>query len=227
MGMRSDDATQRPAKGRPQTRPSEPAILAAALEAFGSKGFNGSSMRDIARLAGTSLANLYNYVPSKGHLLATVLQQANDDLLAELRAGVPAGGTDAERLTRAVTAYVQWTARSQLAGVVALSEFRYLEGEQRAAVVAARDTTEAIFTEIVEHGVAAGEFGTPHPHLAARNIVLTCAALATWYRADGPEGADVVAAQQAHLAVALVEPTDESLKDAKTPDRRRPAQRHT
>lgn len=206
MAMRSDEATRRPTKGRPQTRPSEPAILAAALEAFGEKGFNGSSMRDIARLAGTSLANLYNYVPSKGHLLATVLQQANDELLTELRASVPEQGSDAERLTAAVTAYVRWTARSQMAGVVALSEFRYLEGEQRQAVVAARDTTQAIFTEIVEHGVGTGEFGTPFPRLAARNIVLTCSALATWYRPDGPEGPEVVAEQQAWLARAVVEP---------------------
>jgi AcrR family transcriptional regulator len=193
------------AKGRPQTRPNEAAIFAASVESFGEKGFNGASMRDIATRAGTSLANLYNYVPSKDALLAMVLRQANDDLIATLQEGIPESKSARERLEAAVRAYVGWSIRSQTAGVVALGEFRYLRGNQRSEVVRARDTTQQIFTSIVEEGTAAGEFATPFPHEAARNIVLLCAALASWYRPEGPQGPDVVAAQQARLALAMVE----------------------
>lgn len=206
--MNSETASAAPqprAKGRPPTRPNEAAIFAASVESFGEKGFNGASMRDIATRAGTSLANLYNYVPSKDALLATVLRQANDDLIAVLQASVPGDATARERLEAAVHAYVGWSIRSQTAGVVALGEFRYLEGEQRADVVRARDATERIFTSIVEQGAATGEFATPYPHEAARNIVLLCAALATWYRPEGPEGPESVASQQARLALAMVE----------------------
>ena len=192
-------------KGRPQTRPNEAAIFAASVESFGEKGFNGASMRDIATRAGTSLANLYNYVPSKDALLATVLRKANDDLIATLIAQIPDGGTARARLEAAVHAYVGWSIRSQTAGVVALGEFRYLRGDQRSEVVKARDTTEQIFTTIVENGSATGEFATPYPHEAARNIVLLCSALATWYRPQGPESPETVARQQARLALAMVE----------------------
>jgi AcrR family transcriptional regulator len=165
-------------------------------------------MRDIASRAGTSLANLYNYVPSKDALLASVLRQANDDLIAALEAAIPEHGASRERLEAAVRAYVEWSIRSRTAGVVALGEFRYLRGDQRSEVVRARDTTQQIFTSIVEEGTAAGEFATPYPHEAARNIVLLCAALSTWYRPEGPESPDVVAAQQARLALAMVEAVD-------------------
>jgi TetR/AcrR family transcriptional regulator, cholesterol catabolism regulator len=192
--------------GRAGRRPNENAIFTAALEEFSAKGFNGASMRDIAGRAGTSLSNLYNYVPAKADLLAHVLQNANDDLRAELTTAVEAAGASAaERLDAAVRAYVLWSARRQTAGVVAMSEFRYLKGELRSQVVAARDATQDIFTGIVDHGAATGEFRTPHPHEAARNIVLLCAALATWYHPGGGKSPEQIALEQCRLALAMVE----------------------
>jgi TetR/AcrR family transcriptional regulator, cholesterol catabolism regulator len=187
-------------------RPNEEAIFAAALEAFGAHGFNGASMRDIAARAGTSLSNLYNYVPAKADLLAKVLQRANEDLRSSLEAAlavVPSGA--AQRLAAVVRAYVLWSVRQQLAGVVALGEFRYLQGPQREQVVEARDSTQRIIGSIVEEGVRSGEFLTPYPHESTRSIALLCAALATWFRPSGEKTADHVAEEQAHLALAMVE----------------------
>jgi AcrR family transcriptional regulator len=187
-------------------RPNEAAIFSAALEAFSSNGFNGASMRAIATRAGTSLSNLYNYVPAKAELLAQVLRHANDDLLASLNEALEAAGqTAGERLSAAVWAYVHWTARAQTAGQVALSEFRYLEGSLREGVVEARDRTERIFIDIVKAGTGSGDFGTPYPREAARNIVLLCAALATWYQAGGRQSPDRIADEQVRLALAMVE----------------------
>lgn len=187
-------------------RANEAAIFAAALEAFGARGFNGASMRDIATRAGTSLSNLYNYVPAKADLLASVLQRANADLRSSLEAALAAAGEDpAGRLTAVVRGYVLWSVRQQMAGVVALGEFRYLDGPLREQVVSARDGTQQIFSSIVEQGVRSGAFATPHPHEAARSIALLCAALSTWYRPTGEKTADQVADEQAHLALAMVE----------------------
>lgn len=187
-------------------RPNEAAIFSAALDAFSSSGFNGASMRAIATRAGTSLSNLYNYVPAKSDLLAQVLRHANDELLAALNEALDAAGqTEVERLSAAVWAYVHWTARAQTAGQVALSEFRYLEGSLREGVVEARDHTEQIFVDIVRSGVRSGHFGTPHPREAARNIVLLCSALATWYQPDGRRTPDQIAEEQVRLALAMVE----------------------
>ncbi|PXY37017.1 hypothetical protein BA062_15680 [Prauserella flavalba] len=181
-------------------------MFSAALDAFSTNGFNGASMREIATRAGTSLSNLYNYVPAKADLLAHVLKRANDDLLAALRAALETAGDPAsDRLRAVVSAYVLWSARQQTAGVVAISEFRYLEGSLREAVVEARDRTQQLFTDIVESGVASGEFHTPYPHEAARNIVLLCAALANWYHADGRRTPEQIADEQAHLALAMVQ----------------------
>lgn len=186
-------------------RPNEAAIFTAALTAFSERGFNGASMRDIATRAGTSLSNLYNYVPGKSNLLADVLKRANDNLLAALGDGLEGASTPTDRLRAAVQTYVLWSARNQMAGTVAVGEFRYLAGADRDAVVAARDRTQNLFTEIVLHGVELGEFGTSHPREAARNIVLLCSAFATWYRAEGSKTPEQMARTQSRLALAMVE----------------------
>lgn len=181
-------------------------ILTAALEAFGEQGFNGASMRHIARLAGTSLSNLYNYFPSKSRLLAEVLRRANDVQLERTRRAVDrAGATAVERLRAAVEEYVSFVVDHQIAALVAISEVRYLGGGDRAQVVRARDSTQGIFEQIVADGVAAGEFRTPHPDDAARNITAMCSAVSTWYRPGGRLSKGELAAQHARYALALVE----------------------
>lgn len=187
-------------------RGNEAAILNAALDAFGDKGFNGASMRDVARGAGTSLSNLYNYFPSKSHLLAEVLRRANDELYARTRTAVEdAGDAAAARLRDAVRAYVGFVVDHQVAALVAISEVRYLQGPERDRLVAARDSTQAVFSAIVAQGAASGEFRTPYPDDAARSIVSLCSSVSTWYRPDGRLSRGQLAEQHARYALALVE----------------------
>lgn len=44
-------------------------LVAAALEVFGKKGFQGASLAEIAKRAGTATANVYRYYPNKEALL--------------------------------------------------------------------------------------------------------------------------------------------------------------
>ncbi|NKQ57695.1 TetR/AcrR family transcriptional regulator [Amycolatopsis sp. K13G38] len=191
----------------PETaRGSEAAILNAALEAFGEKGFYGASMRDVARGAKTSLSNLYNYFPAKSDLLAALLRMANDELLNRIQEAVGAAGKrPADRMSAAVRAHVRFVVEHQVASLVALSEIRYLTGAVRKRVVAARDSTQGIYEELVAEGAAAGDFLTPYPDDAARNIVSMVSAISTWYRAGGRLNAEELGGQHARYALALLE----------------------
>jgi len=187
-------------------RRNEAAILNAALRAFGEQGFNGASMRDVARLAATSLSNLYNYFPSKSHLLAEVLRHANAELYERVRGAVAdAGDEAAPRLREAVRAYVGFVVDHQLAMLVSATEVRYLQGPERDRLVEARDATQDIFEEIIAEGAASGAFRTPYPKDAARSILSLCAAISMWYRPEGRLSRGQLAEQHARYALALVE----------------------
>ncbi|MEN3301759.1 TetR family transcriptional regulator [Pseudonocardia sp.] len=187
-------------------RGNEAAILNAALDAFGAEGFNGASMRTVAKRAGTSLSNLYNYFPSKSRLLAEVLRHANDELSARIRRAVDdAGDSAGPRMREAVRAYVGFVVDHQVAMLVSTSEVRYLGGEDRDRLIAERDETQRIFERIVDQGVEDREFRTPYPADAARAILSTVGAIATWYRPEGRLSRGQLAEQHARYALALLE----------------------
>lgn len=180
-------------------------IMTAAEEAFAELGFNGASMRTIARAAGTSLSNLYNYFPSKEDLLLAVLERANsklERLVTEAISG--AGEPPTEQLRAAVAAYVLFAVEHNRAALVALSEFRYLTGDRRAAIVEARDRTQALFSGITRAGMTSGDFATQLEHDATRAVLLLCATIPNWYRPTGDLSTDAVAQIQADFALALV-----------------------
>ncbi|HEV7472109.1 MAG: hypothetical protein QOJ30_4199 [Pseudonocardiales bacterium] len=187
-------------------RGNEAAILNAALDAFGAEGFNGASMRTVAKRAGTSLSNLYNYFPSKSRLLAEVLRHANDELSARIRRAVDdAGDSAGPRMREAVRAYVGFVVDHQVAMLVSTSEVRYLGGEDRDRLIAERDETQRIFERIITQGVEDGEFRTPYPADAARAILSTVGAIAAWYRPEGRLSRGQLAEQHARYALALLE----------------------
>jgi len=70
-------------------------LFRTALEMFSEKGFDGVSMRDIARHAGCSVSLIYNYYPSKSDLLHAIVGEAQAQVgatLAELEQ--PGSATD-------------------------------------------------------------------------------------------------------------------------------------
>lgn len=60
-------------------------LVEVAIDLFATKGFFGSSIRDIAREMDMSIANIYHYFGSKEGLLLAILQHSAESLVTELR----------------------------------------------------------------------------------------------------------------------------------------------
>ncbi|WP_291791980.1 TetR/AcrR family transcriptional regulator [Brevibacterium sp.] len=180
-------------------------VIAAALEAFAERGFHGASTRSIAALARTSLSNLYNYFGSKDEILEFVLESTSRELADSLETAVAdAGGGPPGRLAAAVSAYVRFIVDKPQASLVGITEFRYLAGERRAAVVEQRDRSEAVFRAVISEGRAAGDFDVLDVPSATRAAVSLCNSMSAWYRPDGPHSADELVRLQVDLALGLV-----------------------
>jgi AcrR family transcriptional regulator len=83
-------------------------LLSAAIELFGSRGFDATSMRDIATEVGIKAPAVYNHYKSKEGLLAEAVTQAlgafNDTIAAADIPGTPA----LERLQSVVAAHIMY-----------------------------------------------------------------------------------------------------------------------
>ena len=85
-------------------------ILQAAAALLATHGYHGMSMRDLARATGMSLANLYNYFPSKEDLVFALQTRAFETLIgsAEEAVGGARGGT--ARLHAFILSHVRYVA---------------------------------------------------------------------------------------------------------------------
>jgi AcrR family transcriptional regulator len=138
------------------------AILDAAEAVFAEKGFHGARIQDIAERARTAVGTVYNHFEDKDDVLAALLEERSEELIAELTAAKDDTGPFEARL-RARVAHV-------LAYVQAHRAFYAIANEQGlfAGSVApgARATSKrllhveklrAAFGALLEDGVATGE----------------------------------------------------------------------
>ena len=70
---------------QPDASPQLNNILDSATEVFCDKGYEGASMRDIARATGMSLAGMYHYLGSKERLLYLIQKHTFSTILGRLR----------------------------------------------------------------------------------------------------------------------------------------------
>lgn len=180
-------------------------VVEAALGVLSAQGFHGASTREIAKAAGTSLSNLYNYFGSKSEILEFVLEDTGRTLADSLEGAVlEAGDSPLARLESAVRAYVDFIIARPQASVVGITEFRYLEGENRAEVVAQRDRTETVFRDAIADGNNAGVCEVRDIGSATRGVVTLCNSMSTWYRPDGRLSPTELADMQVDLVFGLV-----------------------
>ncbi len=67
-------------------------ILNAALDLFSQQGYHGTSTRQIAQAAGVAEGSIFNYFPTKQHLLVAALSQVVDDYLGQDLQSAPKAG---------------------------------------------------------------------------------------------------------------------------------------
>lgn len=95
-------ASRTPRLPAPQRRA---AILAAAVEVFGARGYHGASIELIAREAAVSKALIYEHFASKRELHVSLLEEHVGELFGRLQANAAAGATGEERLRGGITAF--------------------------------------------------------------------------------------------------------------------------
>lgn len=194
------------ARPRAHVRGGRGVLVEAAVENFTALGYHGTSMRDLARTAGVTVASIYHHFTSKQELLQHIMLGTMSDVLELTTQAVDeAGPTPTERLGALVEAWVLFHTHRQAEALIGASELRSLDEQGRAEVVALRDRQEALFRDVVEAGVEAGEFATPHPLEAARAIINMGYSIASWYHLGGPVTPEEMAARYRDLALATVE----------------------
>lgn len=162
-----------------------------ALQVFRERGYDATSMEDLARAAGVTKSSFYYWVSGKEELLQIGIDRALDQLFALLGEPASKEGTPTDRLRHIMTRSVKVEV-DHLAAVSVLLRARGNSPVERAAIERRREFTRAI-ADIVALGVQSGEFNSAlDPGLTARLIFGMENSLVEWLREGSTADAETI-----------------------------------
>ncbi|KAB8192155.1 TetR family transcriptional regulator [Nonomuraea phyllanthi] len=168
-------------------------VLATAVGVFNERGYDGTSMEDLARALGVTKSAIYHHVPGKEQLLARALERALDGLSAVVgdeRAA--SGGPAIERLEWAVRQSVHILV-DRLPYVTLLLRVRGNSRTEQAALERRREF-EGFISRLVKEAAAEGSIRPDvDPALVTRLLSGTVSSITEWYRPAPGASADDLA----------------------------------
>jgi AcrR family transcriptional regulator len=177
----------------------------AALHLFATRGYAAVSMRQIAAEIGVQAGALYLYTPDKQTLLADILTEHMEDLLAAWEAWPrPWPATPEARFEAFVRFHIRYHLERGAAVFISYMELRNLAPDNFARVEAMRRRYEAELTAILDEGCRAGDFRLADPKLATFALIAMLTGVNTWYRPGGRLGMAEIEALYLGMARQLV-----------------------
>lgn len=171
------------------------AIVSAAVDRFGSDGFEHTKWAAIADDVGIGQTALYHYFESKAHCLLTIMRSELTESLTRFERVTGSTEDPAEALRAAVRAAYEGEPRDALQRRILQNHLDLLstarpsekeEQERQKARVLVREIEEA-WTGLVRRGIQSGAFADRDPELSARMVLALVVGVWRWYRPGGPD----------------------------------------
>ena len=172
---------------------------AAAL--FRRKGFNGTSMAELAAEVGIMKSSLYHHFRSKQALLSEIIELTVNRVTPLVREVAESDRPISERMSRAVAIHIEEAIHDQDAVSCFIEEGRYLSPDFMAAHVANRDRYQEMFRRMLVEGIASGDFAEQDPNLSVMAIMGMCNSVVRWYRPGGDHTPEEIAREFADFVV--------------------------
>lgn len=160
-------------------------ILRAATGLFSEKGYRGTSMRDLGQALGLHAGSLYVHIKSKEEVLFEIcerIQRVHTEGMEEILAS---DGTGMDKLRAVARLQMRVIAENREAAAVYFHEWRYLDPESQAAIVAERDYFERSVRGLIAGCVAEGCFRPLDEQLAAVAFVSVSNWSYQWFSPGG------------------------------------------
>jgi AcrR family transcriptional regulator len=161
------------------------AVLRAAIALFNRKGYDATSIGDVADELGVTKSAVYHHVPSKEHLLSEALDEALAGLEAAVDEAVATEDSAYERLRGVVRRSVEVLVDHQPAVTLLLRVHGNTETENVA--LRRRRRIDARLATLVGQAAAEGALRADvDPDLVSRLLFGMINSLVEWYRPEGP-----------------------------------------
>jgi AcrR family transcriptional regulator len=194
---RPTEAGQRP----PRLRQSE--IVEIAARVFHEKGYESTSVQEVAEAVGILKGSLYYYIDSKEDLLFEIIRNVHESARKNIDRTRELGGDPLQQIRLFVTRHLTFNAEHLVGMGVFFRDFRSLSGGHRETILAYRDEYDRFLRSLISDARAAGVVCPDiDPKFAALALLGMTNWIYQWYKPDGPKGVSELAQTFADIAVA-------------------------
>jgi len=165
------------------------------------KGYDATSVSDIADALGITKAGLYHYIRGKTELLYDIMKYGLEELDREVMVPAHAIADPEERLRFIISTHANIVTRGDGAVTILVDEARALTATQNRRVTKLKRAYLDYMRETLEELRAAGKLREVNPTVAAFSIIAAVNWLSRWYLPDGPLSAGEIAEQITDIAL--------------------------
>ncbi|MNF33832.1 HTH-type transcriptional repressor KstR2 [compost metagenome] len=175
-------------------------LLQTAAHLFRSKGYERTTVRDLASAVGIQSGSIFHHFKSKDEILRSVMEETIRYNTALMQASL----AEASSLRERVLALIRCELQSIMGGTgeamaVLVYEWRSLSQPSQQFILGLRDTYEQLWLDVLSEARAAGYFKAD-PFILRRFLTGALSWTNTWFRPEGPMSLD----QLAEEALSLV-----------------------
>lgn len=175
-------------------RPSRDALVEAAAALFREKGYERTTVRDLADAVGMQSGSLFYHFSSKGEILYEVMRRGIDDLTGAVRLELEACSDPRDELITMTRTHLRTLLSNTQASLASLLyEWRSLPEEQRNQVVQLRDKYETLCRDVMQRAMDRGVVKQGDPKLLVRLWLGAINWTSQWFKGDGDLGIDKLA----------------------------------
>ncbi|WP_076532218.1 TetR/AcrR family transcriptional regulator [Gemmobacter megaterium] len=175
------------------------AVLRTAARFFNQRGYHATSLDDVAAALNVTKPTIYHYFANKDEILYECTRRGLDEIAAIARSTAGQNGTAADRLRQMLTAYAL-IMLDDFGICVSRTQDHLLSPESRRGFRALKREIDLLVRQVIAEGVADGSLAVPDVRMAAFTAGVALNGLGTWFRPDGPVGAE----ETARLTVAVL-----------------------
>jgi len=202
-------STKQPRKGKdaiPQVAPiGREALLDAAVHEFAQRGFDKTSMRDIAAVAGMLAGSIYYYFPTKEQLFVAVHEHAIEHICQRVVRAIKPEAEPWTRVTQAAEGYLDCMLNEFDYASIIITEFpQRRSSELRDTLISHRGKFEDIFARLIDDLPLRRGVNRTYLRLAMMGML---AWSYTWYNPTGPDSPKVIAQKLINLIRDSTQPT--------------------
>lgn len=176
-------------------------LLQTAAHLFRSKGYERTTVRDLASAVGIQSGSIFHHFKSKDEILRSVMEETIRYNTALMQAALAEASTLRER----VLALIRCELQSIMGGTgeamaVLVYEWRSLSEPSQQFILGLRDIYEQLWLDVLSEARAAGYFKAD-PFILRRFLTGALSWTNTWFRPEGPMSLDQLAEQALSLVL--------------------------